>query len=444
MRIVCHRCGCPIDLPDHTPAGAPVVCPRCGSSGSYTAVARAVRAAPRRSNHAHLLVLALLIAFCLGSVMAIAAPWPMLLVSLLGLAAGVVVMAGVVGRTWRVRWPLGIGTALLAVVLIFISGIAISAEHEEQERQEAVIAAAARAEQQRIEALRAQSADRIARARQHLAGGDQAVTDLNPEPMTLAAQEIAPLAELNPLPDGYSEVARQVRDLNARLARTGAERHLGQATVHAGAGEWAEARSELAAASPYVAALGADASELQQRQAALQQRGAPFWAAISALEQAQAALDADHSDAIAAESAYDSALAVLDGIEGEALASNGGRIRSVRRRLESARRRNHRAAERLGRDRAARAAQLQRCGARPSLSPWDGELIGSESYMQRIANDPDSIDVEQCTSPSLAVSTQHCWLSTCSVLGRNGFGAMIRNRMQFEVRGGQVVSATRL
>lgn len=64
--------------------------------------------------------------------------------------------------------------------------------------------------------------------------------------------------------------------------------------------------------------------------------------------------------------------------------------------------------------------------------------------MRRIANDPDSIDVEQCTQPSLAVNTQHCWLSTCSVLGRNGFGAMIRNRMQFEVQRGQVVSASRL
>lgn len=80
-----------------------------------------------------------------------------------------------------------------------------------------------------------------------------------------------------------------------------------------------------------------------------------------------------------------------------------------------------------------------RCGAeRPSLSVFEGELIGSESYVAQTAHDPDSIDVENCTPPALG---RQCWESTCDVRGRNAFGAMVLNRMTFVVVRGEVVDA---
>lgn len=443
MRIVCQRCGCPIDLPDRTPGGAPVVCPRCGNAGSYTApvpVASPTRGSARRSS-AHFVVLALLVAFCVGAILAVSQPWPSLVLSVLGIAGGVVLITGKVGRTWKSRWPLAIGSVLISSVLAFVAVATIGARRQEEQRRAEAAEAARQAEERRVDELRAQAADRIARARQHLAQGEQAVADLDPTPMAAAAREIAPLADLDPRPEGYSEVENGIRALNARLNRRGAEQHLDQATAHADARRWSEVRQALAAASPYLAALGEDNDGLRQRQAALQERGAPWWAAQAGIDQANAAVSARHADAIAAEAAYDAALSALDAIEGESLAANRQQVRSLRGRLQQARNRNHRAAERLRQQQAARAAQLARCGPRPMLSPWDGELIGSESFVRRAAHDPSSIDVENCTLPSLAVDTNHCWVSSCDVLGRNMFGAMIRRRMQFEVRGGQVVSA---
>jgi hypothetical protein len=432
-------------MPDNIAPGAPLVCPRCGNPGTYhpPTPTRAARPAKRRSG-APLIIFAFLVALCFGGVMALALPWPTLLLSFLAIAGAVVLMTGKVGREWSMRWPLAIGTAILSVLLGSVSGLRIVSDYEEQQRQEAEAQAAAEAEERRVNELRGEAADRIARARQHLQNAEQAIAELNAEPMAQAANEIQPLAELEPPPEGYAEVANRVRELNRRLNRTGAERHLQSAEGHADAGDWAEARMALNDASPYLTALGEQGSELRQRQQALQQRGSSFWAAADAIEAAETALDADHADAVAEENAYDSALAALEPIEGEALRANRRQVRRLTRRLRRARRRNHRAAERLRRSRAERQAQRDRCGPRPTLSAWDGAVIGAESFMQRQAHDPDSIDVERCTRPSLAVDADHCWLTTCSVLGRNAFGAMVRSRRQFEVRNRVVVSARRL
>lgn len=226
MRIVCHRCGCSIDMPDNTRAGASLVCPGCGNVGPYTAAPPSPAAAPRKSNHAHVVVLALLIAFCVGSTMAFALPWPMLVVSVLGFLGGVTLLMGKVGRTWRARRPLGIGSMLLSTVFVLLSITAIFAERDQQQRRDARALAEAQAEERRIEALHEESAERLARAREHLSDGAQAVADLNSEPMIRAAELLEPLAELDPPADGYRELQTRIRELNAALARTGAERYL--------------------------------------------------------------------------------------------------------------------------------------------------------------------------------------------------------------------------
>jgi len=37
------------------------------------------------------------------------------------------------------------------------------------------------------------------------------------------------------------------------------------------------------------------------------------------------------------------------------------------------------------------------CGDKPQRSGWDGEIVGLEAHIKETANDPDSIDVENCT-----------------------------------------------
>ena len=445
MRVSCNRCSCPIDIPDNTRAGAPLLCPRCGNPGQFVPPAPTAPAPPRRSAAPALLVLlAVPVAGCVGSIFALALPWPTVVSSVLLLAFGVVVISGHLGRGWRIRWPLGVGTVLVALWLVGFASLRLARAYDAEQRREATAAAAAEAEAALLRGLRGQAAQRIAQARRHLASAEQAVLELDAEPMQLAALQVQPLEELDPAPAGYEEVRGRVRELNEQLSRHGSQRHLAEAEEHAEAGRWEEARTALGNASPYLTGLGPDGADLRARQSALQQRGEPQWAALAAIQRAQATLDAEHADAIAAEAAYDGALSALSTISGEPFDQNARGIRALRRRLEGARRRNHRAAERLGRERAARAAQRDRCGAAPSLSAWDGELIGSEFFVQQTAHDPDSIDVERCTPPSLTVDTDHCWVTTCDVLGRNGFGAMIRSRMQFEVRAGRIVSGRRV
>lgn len=113
-----------------------------------------------------------------------------------------------------------------------------------------------------------------------------------------------------------------------------------------------------------------------------------------------------------------------------ALASVERRRRAIRREADATRRVE-----------AERLAMSIICGDTPPMvSGWDGELIGSERFLQRTANDPDSIDVEHCTTPVL--TRNRCWTSVCDVHGRNGFGAMIYNRMEFSVgRDHQILGA---
>jgi hypothetical protein len=78
---------------------------------------------------------------------------------------------------------------------------------------------------------------------------------------------------------------------------------------------------------------------------------------------------------------------------------------------------------------AKKAAYAAVCGEQPTVSGWDGALIGLESALKETANDPDSIDVKNCTQPGL--SGDNCWVSTCDVRGKNAFGAKILRRLTF-------------
>lgn len=92
--------------------------------------------------------------------------------------------------------------------------------------------------------------------------------------------------------------------------------------------------------------------------------------------------------------------------------------------------------QRLEREAAQRKAQADKeavyaavCGEKPLVSSWDGEVVGLESSLRESANDPDSIDVEKCTDPKLTPT--NCWVVTCNVRGKNGFGALILLRKTY-------------
>ncbi len=89
--------------------------------------------------------------------------------------------------------------------------------------------------------------------------------------------------------------------------------------------------------------------------------------------------------------------------------------------------------------RAEAAALTYVCGDAPKISPWDGELVGSESFLARNAHDPDSIDVEHCTTPVL--TKKACWVSRCQVRGRNAFGALVLNAMIFSAGRAGILAA---
>jgi len=80
-----------------------------------------------------------------------------------------------------------------------------------------------------------------------------------------------------------------------------------------------------------------------------------------------------------------------------------------------------------------------RCGMRPALGPMDGEVIGSEAFLAKAANDPDSVDVENCFEP--VMSQEMCWTTVCDVRQKNAFGAMMLSRVRFYVMHGRVIGA---
>jgi hypothetical protein len=76
-------------------------------------------------------------------------------------------------------------------------------------------------------------------------------------------------------------------------------------------------------------------------------------------------------------------------------------------------------------------------GRAPVASAWDGSYSEVERYLERVARDPDSVEVDGCTEVKRATNG---WLVGCNWRGRNGFGGMERQANWFTVRGGQVVA----
>lgn len=89
------------------------------------------------------------------------------------------------------------------------------------------------------------------------------------------------------------------------------------------------------------------------------------------------------------------------------------------------------------RDKKKRQDRLAKFGERPTQSGWDGSYSPVKRYLERIANDPDSIDIDNCTE---VYYTKDGWLVGCDYRGRNAFGGMIRQSNWFIIVHGTVIS----
>jgi hypothetical protein len=144
-------------------------------------------------------------------------------------------------------------------------------------------------------------------------------------------------------------------------------------------------------------------------------------------EGTQQARDRDY---LAADGSLRGALAALDGIGAECRQEvNASDVRPTIERQQLRIEAPLRRAQALHEKEEAYAAL---CGPRVQPSEWDGAIIGFETAVERTAHDPDSIDVENCAVPQL--TRGDCWVSECSVRGRNAFGAMVLNRIRFFFR----------
>jgi len=83
-----------------------------------------------------------------------------------------------------------------------------------------------------------------------------------------------------------------------------------------------------------------------------------------------------------------------------------------------------------------REARIAKFGESPTQSAWDGSYYAVERYLKRVANDPDSIDIDGCTK---VYHIKSGWLVGCDYRGRNAFGGMIRQSNWFTIVHDQVI-----
>lgn len=83
-----------------------------------------------------------------------------------------------------------------------------------------------------------------------------------------------------------------------------------------------------------------------------------------------------------------------------------------------------------------RLARIAKFGEAPVRSAWDGSYRAVEKHLKRVANDPDSIEIDNCTG---VYHIKSGWLVGCDYRGRNGFNAMIRQSNWFTITHGQVI-----
>lgn len=75
-------------------------------------------------------------------------------------------------------------------------------------------------------------------------------------------------------------------------------------------------------------------------------------------------------------------------------------------------------------------------GKEPVRSSWDGSYTEITEYFRLYANDPDSIQIQNCTN---ARATKSGWKVKCDYRGKNSFGALVRKSSMFTISNGVVI-----
>lgn len=92
--------------------------------------------------------------------------------------------------------------------------------------------------------------------------------------------------------------------------------------------------------------------------------------------------------------------------------------------------------EKEKREQEQREALIAKFGEAPTRSAWDGSYYAVKGYLKRVANDPDSIEIDDCTN---SYYTERGWLVGCNYRGRNAFGGMIRKSNWFIIVHDEVI-----
>lgn len=110
-----------------------------------------------------------------------------------------------------------------------------------------------------------------------------------------------------------------------------------------------------------------------------------------------------------------------------------GRLEHYSKKLKEQIEKERQEQEKIKKERKIRIAKF---GEPPTQSAWDGSYFAVEQYLERVANDPDSIEIDGCTK---VYHTNEGWLVGCDYRGRNAFGGMIRQSNWFTIVHGRVI-----
>lgn len=420
MNVFCQSCGLSIALPDQARSGgATFICPRChhrnvvASTASVSPLSMTVGDAPPNPTHqapqssqGSGMIIGALIVFSM-------ALWAPILALLIAVVLGILSIMALrkrgrvaLSRTQSIH---PIAALVFAIVVIGGAGARLAGEQQAGERK----AQAERAAKEEAARLAAEKA-----AEERHAAAMQASKDAE-----LRANAPAKAAEFNASLD----------EIQSAMAKE----------------EWASALSKLESLSASADVLKtldpppAEFPPVLKRYEDLEQQVRPVAEALAMLDEATKKIvradesvqgTKDGATWSAAKQIWQEAKSKIEVLDASPPAVRGflpEGLAQMSRDLDARLKRAKRYADPYESELAEREALKVLCGDPPAGcgGGWDGECIGTKAAFKKIAHDPGSVDVENCTQPRL--TKEHCWVSECTVRAKNALGAKVVSRHRF-------------
>lgn len=208
------------------------------------------------------------------------------------------------------------------------------------------------------------------------------------------------------------------------------------------AAEWEQSRTAYLHADRVAQAGVVPVEGYLERASPIERAFETSWAAWTICDEATATATFEYLNALQAHDAYVRALARLEEIRAEDAAVCEVSPAESTQSLLALRNQVAARASQLRRENQVNAAQQERCGPAPQVWGFRDTLPGAEEFERSRAHDPSSIRVEACEQPSLSSDRSRCWLTACTVRGKNAFGALVAHRAVFETVGGRILTAS--